>query len=159
LADFRVEKGRAGAVITLSDGTDVHGSFFISSSSATLPAPERVKDVLAGEAEFFPFEVRDGDTRRTALYNRAHVVMVRLSDEDEPRREPGYEVATPRGVSMLLSNGVRVIGTVRVYRPHGHDRLSDFARLPDAFRYVEVSGGTLVVNVAHIIEISEAAAP
>jgi hypothetical protein len=56
---------------------------------------------------------------------------------------------------MLLSTGARIIGAVRVYRPHGRDRLSDYARSTDAFRYVENRDGTFVVNSAHIVELRE----
>jgi hypothetical protein len=156
--EFRVEKGRAHAVITLSDGTSVHGSFFVAGSSSSYHHPERVKDVLTTEP-FFPFEVGSAGAERTVLYNRAHVVMVKLGDEDEPRQDPGYEVATRRSVSMLLSNGSRVLGTVLVHRPYGHDRLSDFARSAEAFRYVEIRGGTLIVNAAHVVELSEMTEP
>jgi hypothetical protein len=155
VSEYRVEKGRADAVITLSDGTSVRGSFFVAGSSSNYHSPERVKDVLTGDAGFFPFEVEGAGGERTVIYNRAHIVMVKLGDEDEPRRDPGYEVATRRSVSMLLSNGTRVLGTVLVHRPHGHDRLSDFARSSDPFRYVEIRDGTLLVNVAHIVELSE----
>lgn len=155
MSEFRVEKARAEAVITLSDGTTARGCFFVAGSSATHEGPERVKDVLTGETGFFPFEVGDADGQRTALYNRMHVVMVKLTGDEEPRSDPGYEVATRRTVSVLLSNGERVSGAVRVYRPQGRDRLSDFARSPETFRYVEVPGGTVIVNVAHIIELIE----
>ena len=37
----------------------------------------------------------------------------------------------------------------------GRDRLSDWARQPETFRYVETDEATLLVNVAHIIEVSE----
>jgi hypothetical protein len=159
VSEFRIEKGRSDAVITLSDGSSVRGSFFVAGSSSNYHSPERVKDVLSGEAGFFPFEVGGAGGERTVIYNRAHVVMVKLGDEDEPRRDPDYEVATRRSVSMLLSNGTRVLGTVLVHRPHGHDRLSDFARSSETFRYVEIRGGTLIVNVAHIIELSETTQP
>ncbi len=155
MSEFRVEKGKADAVLTLADGGTVQGCFFVAAASAVGEGPERVKDLLAGEGGFFPFEVGEAGRERTLLYNRAHVVMVKLPTDDEPRRDPGYEVATRRSVSLLLSNRARVAGTVRVYRPHGHDRLSDFARTNEPFRYVEIPGATLIVNVAHIIELSE----
>lgn len=153
MSEFRVEKARADAILTLSDGTSIHGCFYVAGSSATHDGPERVKDVLISETGFFPFG--DGNGERTVLYNRSHVVMVRLTTDHEPRLEPGFEVATPRSVSVLLSGGTRILGTVRVYRPQGRDRLSDFARSSETFRYVEIPDGTLIVNVAHIIEISE----
>ena len=81
--------------------------------------------------------------------------MIVALAEDEASRDPGYDVATRRFVSVLLSNGQRVVGAVRVYRPEGRDRLSDWARQPETFRYIETSDTTLIVNVAHIVEVSE----
>jgi hypothetical protein len=48
---------------------------------------------------------------------------------------------------------------VRVYRPSGRDRLSDWARQPEAFRYVEAADTTFLVNAAHIVDISEVPEP
>jgi hypothetical protein len=155
VSEYRVEKRKADAVLTLADGRTVRGRFFIAGSSATGRGPERVKDLLAGESGFFPFEVAEEGVARTLLYNRAHVVMVTLTGDDEPRRSPDYEIAPRRAVSLLLSNGARVPGSVRVDRPRGRDRLSDFARSGESFRYIEIPGATLIVNVAHIIELSE----
>jgi len=49
-----------------------------------------------------------------------------------------------------------VTGSVRVYRPEGRDRLSDWARNLDTFRYLETEEATLLVNIAHVIEVGEA---
>ena len=91
---------------------------------------------------------------RTVLYNRAHVVTVTLTD-DEATRDPGYGVAPRRAVSALLSTGQRVVGTVRVYRPEGRDRVSDWTQQPETFRYVESGEVTILVNVAHVVEVAE----
>jgi hypothetical protein len=155
VSEFRFEKGKTDAILTLADGNTVHGCFFLAGASATGTGPERVKDLLTSEAGFFPFEARDEGAERTLLYNRAYVVMVELTGDDEPKRLPDYEIATRRSVSLLLSNGARVRGTVRVDRPHGRDRLSDFARSSETFLYVEIPDATLVVNIAHIVELAE----
>jgi hypothetical protein len=155
MSQFRVEKRRAGAEITLATGAIVHGTFFLCGSSATHAGPERVADLLNAEAGFFPFETAGGDAD-TILINRAHVIAVRLLERaNEPELDPGYIVATERHVAMLLSNGATLTGSVRVYRPQGRDRLSDYARSSDAFRYLENAEGTFVVNSAHIVNLSE----
>jgi hypothetical protein len=154
LSEFRVEKQRAAAVLTLSSGESMHGCFFVGGGSARHAGPERVSDVLNAETGFFPFEVHDADGARTLLFNRNHVVMVALA-EDEARRDPGYSLATRRVVSVILSSGRLVRGAVRVYRPEGHNRLSDWARHSEMFRYVEAPDTTLIVNTAHIIAINE----
>ena len=58
---------------------------------------------------------------------------------------------------MLLVTGTRVAGTVTVYRPIGHDRLSDYAHSGESFRYLETSDHTLLINSAHIVELLEIA--
>lgn len=157
-SEFRVEKERVDALITLANGDSAPGHFFVAKASAHTAGPERVGELLNAEPGFFPFETLDAHGTRTVLYNRRQVIMVALTD-DEARRDPGYDVATERFVSVLLSNGHRVAGAIRVFRPEGRDRLSDWARHADTFRYIEMGETTLLVNIAHVIEVSEAPKP
>jgi hypothetical protein len=93
------------------------------------------------------------------LYNSSQVVEVTLlEDTGEAQLDPGYAVATERHVEILLSTGHTVVGRVRIYRPEGRDRLSDYARAPQMFRYVETAEGTLLLNSAHIVEFRETSA-
>ena len=157
MSEFRIEKRRTQAAVTLSTGAVVHGCFFLAGSRASHAGPERVADLLNAENGFFPFEFMSGDRLRTALINRAQVVEIRLLEgEDEVQSDPGYAVATEREVRMLLSIGRMVTGRVRVQLPTGRDRLSDYTRAPEAFRYVETAEGTVIVNSAHIVELQEA---
>lgn len=153
-SEFRVEKQRANAIVTLSTGQVMRGCFFTAGGSAGRAGPERVGDLLNADAGFLPFEIHGGVHARTVLFNRRHIVIVAL-DDNEAARDPGYEVATRRVVSVLLSNGERVTGAVRVYQPEGRDRLSDWARQREIFRYVETAQATLIINTAHIIDVSE----
>ena len=155
LSPFRVEKLRAAATLTLSNGASVLGCFFVSSGSKTHAGPERIKDILNGEARFFPFEASGATGSSTILYNRDHIVMVELADRQEARSEPGYDLAIQRTVLMQLSTGARLRGSVRVYRPHGSDRLSDFTRAVEAFHYLEADGATYLINIRHVLELAE----
>lgn len=152
--DYRVAKSRIPAVVNLSTGDRINGCFFVAGASAQGSVPERVADILNSEGGFFPFERQDGESTRTVLYNRDQVLTVSLTDA-EARRDPGYDIAKPREVSVHLSDGRRLVGSVRIYRPEGRDRLSDWARHPDRFRYLEVGDTTVILNVAHVIELSE----
>lgn len=143
---YRFEKRRVEATISLVGGDSVRGSFFV--------AAERVGDLLNQESGFFPFEIQTAGGSRTVLYNRANLMTAALS-ENEAARDPGYTVARRSDVWILLADGRRIRGVVRVYRPEGHDRLSDWARQPEKFRYVDTDEGTLVVNVAHIVAVTE----
>src|SRR2546428_3165027 len=160
MSDLRIEKRRAAAELTLSTSAAVRGCFFLAGSSAAHAGPERVGDLLNAEKGFFPFDLAcpgpDGPT--TVLYNRAQLVLVRLIEHiTEAQLDPGYDAATKRHVSVLLSNGDTVSGIIRVYRPAGRDRLSDYARSTDSFRYVEAADATYIVNVAHVVELREIA--
>ena len=143
---FRFEKRRVEAVVSLVGGESARGSFFV--------AGERVGDLLNQEAGFFPFEIQTAAGAQTVLYNRAHVISVLVS-EGEAARDPGYAVAKRRDIWMMLSDGRRLRGVVRVYRPEGRDRLSDWARQPETFRYVDTDEGTLLVNAAHVVAVTE----
>jgi hypothetical protein len=158
-SEFRIDKSRREATLTLSNGASVPGCFFVSASSRTHAGPERIKDVLNGEAGFVPFEVADGANSATVLYNREHIIFVELSGSDEPHTDPGYDVAAVRSVTMLLSNGVHLRGQLRVYRPKGSDRLSDFARTPETFGYLEGDTATYLVNVRHVVQLNEETSP
>jgi hypothetical protein len=155
MSEFRVEKERTAATLTLSDGTSVCGSFFLAGSSASHNGRERVKDLLDAEPGFFPFEVNEGGRVETRLYNRDHVVFVRLENRDEPRRDPGYALALERSIAVRLAGGERLAGSVRVYCPQGRDRLSDYARAAEPFRYLETPDATLIVNARYVVELSE----
>jgi hypothetical protein len=159
VSEFRIEKRRAEAALTLTTGTTIRGCFFLAGSSASHVGPERVADLLNAETGFFPFELNSDGAPYTVLYNRSQLVLVTLLEETtEAQLDPGYSVATEREVRILLSNGRTVDGRVRVYRPTGRDRLSDYARTPDVFRYVETDEGTVIVNVDHIVELRETTA-
>src|SRR6478609_3788699 len=97
MSEFRVEKRRARAELTLSSGPTVQGCFFLAGSTAGHSGPERVADLLNGETGFFPFELAGGPVSgalETPLYNRSHVVVVRLLDQStEAQHDPGYDVA------------------------------------------------------------------
>jgi hypothetical protein len=156
VSEFRIEKRRTEAALTLASGATIRGCFFLSGSRATHSGPERVADLLNAEQGFFPFEIASGTGSHTVLYNRPQVVLVTLSEETgEAQLDPGYAVAAEREVQMLMSTGQTIDGRVRVYRPTGRDRLSDFARAPEMFVYVETDGATIIINSAHIVELRE----
>jgi hypothetical protein len=148
---FHIEKQRMDAVLVLTNGTRVIGHFFLAQANQNSTGRERVGELLNAEQTFFPFEDERGDT---ILYNRDHVVTVEVFD-DEARRDAGYGVAIPRTVSLSLANGQRLSGSVRVFRPEGHDRLSDWARHGPRFRYVETAHSTYLVNVDHVVDARE----
>jgi hypothetical protein len=155
VSEFRFEKQRISATLTLAPGTSVSGSFFVAGQTSNHDGSERIGDLLNAQTGFFPFELRDGTT---VLYNRMHLVAAALEPGvSEAERDPGYDVATHRNVGMLLSTGMRVKGRVAVYAPQGRDRLSDYARAPEIFRYVVTQKNTLIVNAAHIVELTELA--
>lgn len=154
MSDLRISKERRAATLTLSDGRQIAGSFFVAGSSVSHAGPERVKDILNSPNAFFPFEISDGVGQHTGIFNREQVIVVELAT-DEANSEAAYDVATRRSVEMLLSNGRRLKGLVRVYCPRGSDRLSDYTRAEEMFRYLETPDALLAINFRHVLELSE----
>ena len=75
----------------------------------------------------------------------------------EQKKAPSPSASSSASSSVSLSNGTRVTGVVKIYLPQGRDRLSDYARVNEQFRYLEAPGKTFIVNMAHIVELSETA--
>ena len=151
-SEFRFEKHQVPATLVLSTGAMRHGYFFVV-TSVTHGGPERVGDLLNSALGFFPFQHDDGST---AQYNRAQLVMVRLPvGAGEEELEPGYSIAVRRDVSLTLSTGTVVSGTVLVNSTAGHERLSDYVKESKKFWYVLTSGGTLIINSSHIVALVE----
>jgi hypothetical protein len=157
-SEFRFEKRRAAAVVTMVGGEVVRGSFFTAGDTTRRHGGERIADLLNSEPGFFPFEVEGNREPRTVLYNRAHLISAEIFD-NEPKLDPEYDVASRRPVSILLSNGRRLDAFVRVARPVGRDRLSDWTRQPEVFRYVESGTSVLIVNAEHIVAFTEVSGP
>jgi hypothetical protein len=152
MSEFRVEKRRESADVTLVTGATLAGVFFLAGSSQLHAGPERVGDVLNLEPGFFPFECNG----ETALINRAHVLKVVLPPQIiEAELDAGYNVAKRRHVRLLLTTGESITGHVVVVRPYGHDRLSDYAQVDQQFRYVELPDRAVLVNSAHVVALSE----
>ena len=152
MSEFRIEKRREAAEVTLVTGASVSGVFFLAGSSHLHAGPERVGDVLNFDAGFFPFECGG----ETSLINRAHVLKVTLPPQMiEAQLDAGYDVATRRHIKILLTTGEAITGHVVVFRPPGRDRLSDYAQIDERFRYVELADRTLLINAAHIVALTE----
>ena len=152
MSEFRVEKRREAAELTLVTGATLSGVFFLAGASHLHTGPERVSDVMNLEVGFFPFETALG----TMLVNRTHVLKVALPPQMiEAQLDAGYDVATRRTVQVLLTTGDSVTGNVVVFRPPGRDRLSDYARIEEQFRYLELADRTLLINSAHIVALTE----
>jgi hypothetical protein len=156
MSQFRFEKHQTAASLVLSTGTIRVGHVFVVSSLTTHGGPERVGDLLNDEHGFFPFQHGDGTTGQ---YNRAHVVLVKLpSGLAEEELDPGYDVAIRREITLLLSTGATIDGTLLVNGPPGHERLSDYVRNTKRFWYIVTPEGTVIVNSEHIVELVEKAA-
>ena len=152
MSEFRIEKRREAADVTLVTGATVTGVFFLAGSSPLHSGPERVGDVLNFESDFFPFEAAG----ETSLINRAHVLKVALPPQMiEAQLDAGYDVATRRHVKVLLTTGEVITGHVVVFRPPGRDRLSDYAHIDERFRYVELPDRTVLINSSHIVALTE----
>ena len=155
MSEYRFEKERVRATLTLAPGTSVNGSFFVAAQTSMRQGRERVGDLLNAQPGFFRSScttaARCSSTARTWWPSRS------TPSVSEAEQESGYAGATQRQVEMLLSTGMRVKGIVGVYSAPGHERLSDYAQEPLEFRYLVTQKNTLIINAAHIVELTELA--
>ena len=154
LTAFRVQKRQVHATLTLADGQKVRGSFFLSESAADHAGPERVDDLLNAPGRFVPFQLGTGkEGTRVTLFNRARIVLVDIPEAEVALvHDPSYNMARPEPASLLLSNGDRMVGEIRVTGLSGHARLSDFTN-QRTFIYFEKPRQTVVVSLDHVVEI------
>ena len=155
VSELRVHKTKTEAEITLAGGSIRSGWFFLAESPMSPTGHERIIDVLNGASGFVPFAAEREGEFETTLVNAAHVVTAWPKGALGRTQDPGYAVSTPRLVSLLLSTGERVTGCVQVAHPPGRDRISDYTRVPEQFRYVEMRDRVIIVNMAHVVELSE----
>ena len=121
-----------------------------------MPGPESVRDVLNGESGFFPFDAgAPKDSTDDPLQPRPPGLCGAVRTRTSRAAIPATTSPSKRLVTMLMSNGMRLHGAVRVFRPHGSDRLSDFARAAETFRYLEAENATYIINVHHLVELAE----
>ena len=114
MSQFRVEKRRAEAEVTLASGESRRGCFFLSSSSAVHAGPERVKDVLNFESGFFPFETADPALRArlSTLYIQemakrgCHGYTSFYLNGAQGERELEQTVAAARETFILMRDGL-----------------------------------------------------
>ena len=138
----------------VASGESVRGFSSPRGGAAHHEGAAALVELLNDEAGFSRSRSRRSAAPGTVLHNRSHVITVAVFD-DESRRDPGYDVAARRPISLLLTNGRRVEGIVRIYRPEGRDRVSDWTRQPETFRYIESDSATFIVNVAHVVTVTE----
>ena len=152
MPEFRIEKRRETADVTLVTGATITGAFFLDPSSHLHSGPERVGDLLNCEEGFFPL----ARGNETMLVNRAHVLKVTLLPLTiEAQLDAAYVVATRRTAKLLLTTGEEITGNVVVAGPPGQDRLRDYAVADERFRYVELADCTILVNAEHIVALTE----
>ena len=156
VSEFRIEKRRAEATLTLTTGATVHGCFFLSASSASHAGPERVADLLNGEAGFFPFEL-----------NRDRAALHRPVQPHARRAGVAAEAPSKRSWTRLQPRDRARGPHAPVQRQHGRRGGSASTGRADAiasatmresrklFRYVETADGTVIVNADHIVELRE----
>jgi hypothetical protein len=156
---FRIEKDREPAELAWASGRRARGNFFVAGAAARHSGRELVIDLLNSQPGFVPFEIDDETGTAVRLYNPQHILFVKLARHDiDPESEPAYEAASHKAALVVFADGTRVEGTVYVFRPAGRDRLSDYTRSGEQYRYLRTSDALLIVNFAQVAEIVPLAA-
>ena len=141
--------------MTLVSGEVARGSFFTAGDTTRHEGGERIADLLNSETGFFPFEV-EGDQR--AADGPVQSIPPDLGGDFRQRGGAGPWVRRGRRAGRCRSCCRTGAGSTRSCAspgPTGRDRLSDWTRQPEVFRYIESGDGDFIVNAAHIVAVTE----
>jgi hypothetical protein len=113
---------------------------------------ERVKDLLNGDDALLPLwnELAQAST----LVNKRFIELVELVEPDLARDgEP--DLTTHRPVTLLLSSGSGLRGSLLVSTPPSQERTLDFLNRGERFFYLDTETVTQIVNLEHVVTVTD----
>jgi hypothetical protein len=149
VSSLAVEKTKKQVTLFLSDQSRETGYVFLSPYSQTGVGRQTVLEVLTGRDPFLPFETRAG---QLVFVNQDQIVWAaHFLDEDEIKRLP----AQARSVTVTLTDGKRLRGTLLVEAPEERSRLSDLVNHLDAFLTLRDAKREVLINLDFAVSVEE----
>lgn len=142
---LRVDKLARRVSVKLQDGTDLEGYFFVSPVSPYRSGPERVRELLSGEAKFLPMELGRGGG--VVFIQKDFTRLVTLW---EPEIQEDESHMKRQEIELYFISGEVVRGEIMVDLPGTHSRVSDFLNSSGGFFYLISGGKQHLVNPASV---------
>jgi hypothetical protein len=149
---FRVSKRPVPVRVRLSTGRQITAHLQCAEQAHGHHGRERVKDVLNAEDPVVPLW-SEGPAACT-LVNKRFIEMVELLEPDvvDPQ-EP--DLSNHREVSVLMSSGTGIRGTLYISTPPGQSRTLDFLNRGERFFYLDTEHGMTIVHLEHVVTVSD----
>ena len=147
--NLKVPKKKAPLTLHFVGGSKVSGSVFLSHQSRTRRGAERTLDLLNSDDMFFPFESED--TTAIRLVHKRNIVLITAHEDGEEGEPIGKRV----NISMVLTDGERVVGDLIIAQPEHKSRVLDFFNDNKGQFFSLVSKDKrYYINVRHVEQVS-----
>jgi hypothetical protein len=150
--ELRIPKRKTTVEFSLEGGTRRHVIVFLSEFASTHAGPERISDLLNGEAEFFP--ALDPSRDAMCFFHREAITSARVEASLEPADDTAHTIPLEHEVEIRLADGALVRGLVTYVLPPDRARVIDFLNeAPRFFRVLE-KDVVVLVNKRHVCEVA-----
>jgi hypothetical protein len=148
MEELRVPKRRARVQLILDGGSSRTVDVFLTDFAATHTGPERLSDVLNGQAQFIP--VVDSGSNAVFFLNRTSVAVARVAADVEGEDAGHHTIPTEHEVEITVVGGTKLKGLVTYVMPSDRSRLTDYLNEPTRFIKLIESDGVALINKAHV---------
>ena len=151
--EFLIQRRKVAARVRLADSSVLEGALY-AAIEGRRGAPETLTDRLNDTTErYLPFALED----RHLLLNKAHIIAVHLTDEDQAQVEgPPSEQSKEFHLMLRLSDRTTVMGTTHATLPADHSRALDYLN-DRAARFIDIviDDHVFLVNRDYVVAVTE----
>jgi hypothetical protein len=149
---FRMIKRPVPVRVRLASGRQIGAIIQCAEQSEHRRTRERVKDLLNGEDALVP--LWNETTQSNTLVNKRFIELVELEEPDAMDPQT-LALCERRHVSILLSSGTGLRGSLLISTRPGQHRTLDFLNRGERFFYLETEIGMQVVHLEHVITATD----
>ncbi len=151
MEDLRVPKRPVPVEVVLPGGAARRVTVFLSAAAPSHDGPERLSDVLNGDAPFLP--AREEESGLMTFLHRASIAVARVAPAEEPP-EASFTIPTEHEVEVTLTDGTCLSGLVAYVAPESHERLVDYLNRSEPFLRLLERDAVALVGRAHVARVA-----
>lgn len=148
--EHRVPKRRVSIEIAIAHAGRRSVSVFLSEFASHHAGPERVSDLLNGDADFIPTVVQGSDT--TTFFQRLGLLCAWVAPDEEAQATEGPP-PTEHGLELTFSDGTVIRGQVGYVLPPERSRLIEFLNEAPAFFRLLAADRVALINKRHVTQV------
>ncbi|MDY6880448.1 MAG: hypothetical protein V2J25_08430 [Desulfatiglans sp.] len=147
---FKIETIKKRVEITLSDGTCLTGSLFLSPESPLHPGTELISELFENDRAFLPLELEGGEI---IIIRKSNIVFVHLAANGQKKQTNNFVHTKPIDAEVSLTSGDCIAGRVYLDLPESRSRLSDFLNYACSFFYLETGTKGYLINSHFVLSV------